>query len=115
MTYLTMEDVNLGFRALTGSQHILQGAGNLFNSGYEEGNCVVMESAKGPLMHDTRGNRYIDTGMGAGSMILGHAPQSVVNKISTQASKGTIFVHPAKSTFVLKKKFLRTYQKNSAV
>ena len=80
--------------------------GTLFNSGYESGDGIIMDTAIGPYMIDTMGNRYIDTGMGAGAMILGHAPQSVVKKISAQAAKGSIFVHPSKSAFKLKEKIL---------
>jgi glutamate-1-semialdehyde 2,1-aminomutase len=106
MTYLTLEDVNTEFKALIELQQIKQDNGILFNGGYEENNFVLMDSAKGPYMHDIEGRKYIDTGMGAGSMILGHAHKSIVDKISMQASKGSIFVHPTKNAYKLKENIL---------
>ena len=112
MTYSTQEDVDTQFKALIETQLVKQNNGTLFNGGYEKNNSIIMDSAKGPYMHDIMGRKYIDIGMGAGSMILGHADQSVVDAISVQASKGSIFVHPSKSAFELKENILENLPKN---
>lgn len=106
MAYASEQEVNNKFRELTEPQQIAPGAGNLFNSGYEFKDALIIESAQGPYMIDVSGNRYIDTGMGAGSMILGHAHPPVVEKITGQAPKGSIFVQPSKYAYALKEKIL---------
>ena len=111
MTYLTQEDIDAQFRALIENQLVKQNNGTLFNGGYEENNSIIMDSAKGPYMYDIIGRKFLDIGMGAGSMILGHANQSLVDKISMQASKGSIFVHPSKSAFELKENILENLPK----
>lgn len=111
MNYLKQEDVDTQFRALINTQFIKQNNGRLYNDGYKENNSVIMDSAKGPYMHDITGRKFVDIGMGAGSMILGHADQTLVDKISMQVSKGSIFVHPSQSAFELKENILENLPK----
>ena len=106
MTYSKEETVSKKFRELTEPQHLGLGVGKLLNGGYENRDTVIIESANGPYLNDVMGNRYIDIGMGAGSMILGHAHQPIVEKVAAQAAKGSNFGQPAKHAYVLKEKIL---------
>jgi len=90
MAYSSLQDIDAQFQMLADSQVIAPQSGHLFNPGYENANAIVIESAQGAYITDILGNRYIDVGMGAGSQILGHAPEPVVAKISEQAAKGSI-------------------------
>ena len=106
MTYTSKESVHQEFRGLTEPQHRGLGTGSVLNGKYENLDTVIMESANGPYMKDITGNQYIDIGMSAGSIILGHAHESIAKKISLQASKGSVFVQPAISAYNLKEKIL---------
>ena len=106
MTYQTIEEIDKKFRELTEPQHQEFGLGRLLNSRYEDLDPVIIESASGPYLHDIMGHRYIDIGMGSGSLILGHAHQPVVDKVVAQAAKGSLFVQPARPAYLLKQKIL---------
>jgi len=106
MTYDSEEVVNNKFRELTAPQYVGLNLHNLFNAGYASKETVIIESAQGPYMIDVSGNQYLDIGMSAGSMIFGHAYQPVLKKITTQATKGSIFIQPTKSAYLLKEKML---------
>jgi glutamate-1-semialdehyde 2,1-aminomutase len=46
---------------------------------------------QGPLVFDASGGAYVDYLAGAGALILGHSPPTVVKAIERQANLGTIF------------------------
>ena len=52
---------------------------------------IYIDSAKGACMTDVDGNEYIDLTMGYGPHVLGHAPDCVVDAISSQVAKGAHF------------------------
>ena len=107
MAYSSLQDIDAQFQTLADSQVIAPQSGHLFNPGYENANAIVIESAQGAYITDILGNRYIDVGMGAGSQILGHAPEPVVAKISEQAAKGSIYIQPSQSAYTLKEEILK--------
>lgn len=51
----------------------------------------IAERGSGPYLFDTEGIRYIDYVLGAGPMILGHAPESVVAAVSEAITRGSTF------------------------
>ena len=51
-------------------------------------------SAKGSRITDVDGREYVDTCMGFGPLILGHAHPSVVRALREQAEKGTLYGAP---------------------
>jgi glutamate-1-semialdehyde 2,1-aminomutase len=51
----------------------------------------VPTRGQGALLYDLSGRAYVDYLAGAGALILGHSPPSVVTAIETQARQGTIF------------------------
>ncbi|MGC4060819.1 MAG: glutamate-1-semialdehyde 2,1-aminomutase [Aquabacterium sp.] len=55
------------------------------------GNPICVASAKGALVRDVDGNEYIDMLNGFGALILGHAPDPVVEAIGAQAALGTVY------------------------
>ena len=58
------------------------------------GDPVFFQSAKGALLEDVDGNRYVDFCASWGPMILGHAPKVVRDAIRVAAGKGISFGTP---------------------
>ena len=58
------------------------------------GTPIFMKKGKGPLLWDADGNEYIDYCCSWGPLILGHAPESVLNKVRTTMENGTSFGAP---------------------
>ncbi|MEM2992823.1 MAG: glutamate-1-semialdehyde 2,1-aminomutase, partial [Candidatus Caldarchaeum sp.] len=50
--------------------------------------------AKGSRIFDVDGNEYIDYCMGYGPLILGHAPEPVIEAVKAQLEKGTLYGTP---------------------
>lgn len=65
------------------------------------GNPLFIEKAKGPLVWDADGKRYLDFVMSWGPLILGHANSKVVRSISEQARKGSSYGAPTKKEIEL--------------
>lgn len=55
---------------------------------------IFMESGKGSRIRDIDGNEYIDYVLSWGPLILGHAPDQVVEALKKTAEKGTSFGAP---------------------
>jgi glutamate-1-semialdehyde 2,1-aminomutase len=102
----SIQQVDKEFSKLTAPQHEHLNRRGLLNAGYESPENIIIKSAQGPYMFDVSGNRYIDLGMGAGSMILGHAYGPIVENLQIQAAKGALFIQPAQSAFEMKDKML---------
>lgn len=58
-------------------------------------NPIFMERGKGSHITDIDGNTYIDYVLSWGPLILGHAPERVIEKIKEVAEKGTSFGTPS--------------------
>ncbi len=58
------------------------------------GNPLFIDHAKGPYIWDADGNRYVDYVLSWGPLVLGHAPDAVVDAIREQAMRGTSFGAP---------------------
>lgn len=58
------------------------------------GQPLFIDHAHGPYMVDVDGNRYIDYVLSWGPLVLGHAPQRVVEAIAAAARRGTSFGAP---------------------
>ncbi|MBL4690188.1 MAG: aminotransferase class III-fold pyridoxal phosphate-dependent enzyme [Rhodospirillales bacterium] len=64
----------------------------VLNEGYGgSGSSLRMQSASGATITDTDGNTYIDTAMGGGTCILGHANPLVVDAVNRQMHQGSLF------------------------
>ena len=61
------------------------------------GDALLMARAAGPYLWDTEGRRYVDTALGFGGTILGHAPPAVVESVAKAVRDGPLpaFAHPA--------------------
>ena len=106
LSFESTQQVEKEFSKLTVPQHKHLNRQGLFNGGYESSENIIIVSAQGPYMFDILGNRYIDLGMGAGSMIMGHAYDPIVKSLQIQAAKGSVFIQPAQSAFEMKDKML---------
>jgi glutamate-1-semialdehyde 2,1-aminomutase len=58
------------------------------------GDPLFIERARGPHVWDADGNQYIDYVLSWGPLVLGHAPDEVVNAIQEQVARGTSFGAP---------------------
>jgi glutamate-1-semialdehyde 2,1-aminomutase len=60
------------------------------------GRALSIARAHGPYMWDTEGRRYVDTALGFGGTILGHAPPAVVAAVTEALGRGPLpaFGHP---------------------
>ncbi|MGA1980090.1 MAG: aminotransferase class III-fold pyridoxal phosphate-dependent enzyme [Sedimentisphaerales bacterium] len=70
----------------------------ILNAGYEKSELHI-KKAYGCFVEDCSGNLYIDTAMGAGTHILGHAHPVVVREIRKQAAEGTLYMLPNTYTY----------------
>lgn len=60
-----------------------------------DGEHFVVDKASGPYVWDTNGRRYIDTALGFGAVLLGHADPVVNDAVSRAVSRGSMpaFAH----------------------
>lgn len=65
------------------------------------GTPLVVASAKGAHVVDEDGNRFLDFVGSWGPLILGHAPDVVVDAVSAAAAKGTTFGAPCRAELEL--------------
>jgi glutamate-1-semialdehyde 2,1-aminomutase len=65
----------------------------VLNAGYEKTKLHISK-AYGCFIEDCSGNVYIDTALGAGTHILGHAHPLIVGEIQKQAAEGTLYILP---------------------
>jgi len=70
---------------------------------------VFIDSAKGSKIYDIDGNEYIDYVCSWGPMILGHAPEPVLEAILAAAKKGSSFGAPTLAETELAKKVIAAY------
>lgn len=67
----------------------------LLNEGYTSGNGQpVLVRGMGAEVFDDQGRAYLDTAMGGGSVMLGHADPVLVETIQQRIANGTIFTAP---------------------
>ena len=94
---------------LTQSKKLFNIAKKLIPSGvnspvrYFEPYPFFTKKAKGAYLWDADNNRYIDYCTGYGALLLGHRRKEIINSVSTQLSKGTLFCTPTKSEIELSK------------
>jgi glutamate-1-semialdehyde 2,1-aminomutase len=70
----------------------------LLNAGYEK-NILHISKAYGCFIEDCGGNVYIDTALGAGTHILGHAHPLLTEEIIRQSKEGTLYILPNKYAY----------------
>jgi glutamate-1-semialdehyde 2,1-aminomutase len=73
------------------------GVGSSFQ--YFEPYPITIDRAQGPYAWDVDGNKYLDLNMGFGALLTGHLNPVVLDAVSEQMSKGTLFVAPSEAAF----------------
>ncbi len=68
-----------------------------------------VEKAVGAYIWDVDGNKYFDYIMGYGALIAGHSPQPIVEAISEQILRGTLYTAPYELQINLIKELLKRY------
>jgi glutamate-1-semialdehyde 2,1-aminomutase len=71
---------------------------SILNAGYDR-DCLHARKAYGCFIEDCSGNIYIDTALGAGTHILGHASSIIAEEIEKQAREGTLYILPNEYTY----------------
>ena len=71
------------------------------------GTPVFFRSGEGAMLTDEDGNRYIDYVGSWGPMILGHAPQSVIEAVQHQAANSLGFGAPTELEILMAEKIIR--------
>ncbi|MGI9566233.1 MAG: aspartate aminotransferase family protein [Nitrosopumilus sp.] len=61
------------------------------------------KKANGAYIWDEDNNRYIDFCNGYGALLLGHRRKEIINSVSTQLSKGTLYCTPTEAEIELSK------------
>lgn len=64
-------------------------------------NNIIIKNGKDQYIEDINGKKYIDLRMGAGTMILGHSNDFIVNKIKEQVDKGILFASKCENEEIL--------------
>ncbi len=61
-----------------------------------EGGTIRIARSAGPYLWDTDGRRYVDTALGYGGTVLGHAPAAVIAAVEEALRQGPLpaFAHP---------------------
>jgi glutamate-1-semialdehyde 2,1-aminomutase len=61
-----------------------------------DGSTIQIERSAGPYLWDTDGRRYVDTALGLGGTVLGHAPAPVIAAVEEALRQGPLpaFAHP---------------------
>jgi glutamate-1-semialdehyde 2,1-aminomutase len=64
-----------------------------------DGHELLIARGAGPHLWDTAGRRYVDTALGFGGTILGHAPAAVISAVEQALRDGPLpaFAHPAEA------------------
>ncbi len=75
---------------------LLNNNSSILNAGYDDEDCLYARKAYECFIEDYSGNIYIDTALGAGTHILGHANPLIVREIEKQAREGTLYILPNK-------------------
>lgn len=55
------------------------------------GKPICVKSAKGAYIYDVEDKKYVDFLLGFGPVILGHAPENVINSVNEQIKKGSVY------------------------
>ena len=101
---------------LTQSKKLFNIAKKLIPSGvnspvrYFEPYPFFTKKAKGAYLWDADNNRYIDYCTGYGALLLGHRRKEIINSVSAQLSKGTLFCTPTESEIELSKLIIGNFQ-----
>ena len=65
---------------------------------------LTYKSAKGSKLTDIDGNTYLDYALGAGPIVLGHAPNQVIQAVKKSLSAGQLYYGQHKTEIQLAKK-----------
>ncbi len=68
---------------------------------------LTYKSAKGSKIIDIDNNKYIDYALGAGPIVLGHAPKKIINAVKKSLNKGQLFYGQHNNELNLAKKITK--------
>jgi len=100
---------------LTNSKKLFNIAKKVIPSGvnspvrYFEPYPFFTKKANGAYIWDEDNNRYIDFCNGYGALLLGHRRKEIINAVSNQLSKGTLYCTPTESEIELSKLIIENF------
>ena len=68
---------------------------------------IFFKSGNGSKMIDIDNNEYIDFALGAGPIVLGHAPKEVIKSVSNSLKKGQLYYGQHNTELELAKKIVK--------
>ena len=76
---------------------------------YIEPYPFFVKRSQGSSLWDEDGNRYLDFCNGYGALLLGHTRKEIINSVSSQLKKGTLYTTPTSQEVELSKLIIRNF------
>ncbi|GIW04987.1 MAG: hypothetical protein KatS3mg059_1607 [Thermomicrobiales bacterium] len=71
---------------------------------------IFIREGKGSRVWDVDGNEYVDFHNGFGSMVQGHAHPAIVEAVTKQLSRGTLFAAPIEDGYLVSEELARRFR-----
>jgi len=100
---------------LTKSRNLFSEAKKVIPSGvnspvrYIEPYPFFVKRSQGSSLWDEDGNRYLDFCNGYGALLLGHSRKEIINSVSSQLKKGTLYTAPTSQEIELSKLIIKNF------
>ena len=76
---------------------------------YIEPYPFFVKRSQGSSLWDEDGNRYLDFCNGYGALLLGHSRKEIINSVSSQLKKGTLYTAPTSQEIELSKLIIKNF------
>ena len=76
---------------------------------YIEPYPFFVKRSQGSSLWDEDGNRYLDFCNGYGALLLGHTRKEIINSVSSQLKKGTLYTTPTSQEVELSKLIIKNF------
>ena len=76
---------------------------------YFEPYPFFVKRSQGSSLWDEDGNRFVDFCNGYGALLLGHTRKEIINSVSTQMKKGTLYTTPTYMEIELSKLIINNF------
>ena len=100
---------------MTKSRNLFSEAKKVIPSGvnspvrYIEPYPFFVKRSQGSSLWDEDGNRYLDFCNGYGALLLGHSRKEIINSVSSQLKKGTLYTAPTSQEIELSKLIIKNF------
>ena len=91
MTQTKTYDLSRSAELFARTRRVLPGGVGSNDRALMDPHPIFIERGEGPFLFDVDGNRYIDYLLGYGPLVLGHAHPAIVDAVSSQIRKGSMY------------------------